>query len=217
MNPMQNVPTNVRVVALGDSLTVGYQSFGPLENMRPTPYTHVLIDYVRREFPSNVLLVEMINRGAIGELSEQMLARFDLDVIRLSPRIVIILGGSNDLGWGYTPDEIFSNLRQMYELALRNAIVPIACSVPSILGFDDGIPPRIVLNGQIREHCEKGKIRFVDLSSATMDPATRRLADVYSSDGLHLNETGYRKIGATIYEEGLGPILRAMLERDPSN
>jgi len=215
---MRNVPSNVRVVALGDSLTVGYQSFGPFENMRrPTPYTDTLVDCVSREFPPDVLLLEMINRGAIGELSEQMLARFNLDVIRLSPRIAIILGGSNDLGWGYAPEEIFSNLRQMYELALTNAIVPIACSVPSILGFDDGIPPRIALNGLIREHGRKEKVRFVDLFSATMDPATRRLADVYSSDGLHLNAEGYRKIGATIYEEGLGPILRAMLDRGLQN
>jgi len=184
---------------------------------RPTPYTDALVDYVRREFPPDVLLVEMINRGAIGELSEQMLARFDLDVIRFSPRIVIILGGSNDLGWGYAPEEIFSNLRQMYGLAVTNSIVPIACSVPSILGFDDGIPPRIALNRLIREQCRKERIGFVDLFSATMDPATRRLANVYSSDGLHLNEEGYRKIGTTIYEEGLGPILRAMLERRQPN
>jgi len=218
MGPMRDVPMNVRVVALGDSLTVGFQSFGLLGNMqRATPYTDALVDHVRREFPPSSVSAEIINKGVVGELSEQMLARFDIDVIRLSPKIVIILGGSNDLGWGFAPEEVFSNLRQMYQLALKSGIVPIACSVPSMLGFDEGIRPRIALNGLIREHCRKEKVRFVDLFSATMDPATHRLADVYSSDGLHLNEEGYRKIGATIYEEGLAPILRAMLERGLSD
>jgi len=207
---MRPAPSLVRVVALGDSLTAGFQSFGLFGNTETsTPYTDFLLGHVRRDFASSVS-VEIINKGVIGELSEQMLARFDLDVIRLSPKVVIILGGSNDLGWGIAPQEVFSNLREMYELSLRNEIVPIACTVPSILGFDAAIPLRITLNKLIQERCRKSEIRCVDLFTATADLATGRLDSRYSADGLHLNTEGYRKMGDTVYEEGLCPILRAI-------
>mgnify|MGYP001073910259 CR=1 FL=1 len=210
---MPAVSSLVRVVALGDSLTVGFQSYGLSgDTLRSTPYTDVLADQARRDFPASSLSVEIINKGVIGELTEQMLDRFDFDVIRLSPEIVITLGGSNDLGSGFAPQEIFSNLREMYELSLKSGIVPIACTVPSILGFDEGIPLRTALNKLIEEHCSKEKLRCVDLFSATMDQATRRLDSRYSSDGLHLNTEGYRKMGITIYEKGLAPLLRQMLE-----
>ncbi|WP_455286259.1 GDSL-type esterase/lipase family protein [[Eubacterium] cellulosolvens] len=215
---MRPAPSLVRVVALGDSLTVGFQSFGLFGNTETsTPYTDFLVGHVRRDFPPSSLSVEIINKGVVGELSEQMLARFDLDVIRLSPRVVIILGGSNDLGWGLTPQEVFSNLREMYELSLKNQIVPIACTVPSILGFDAAIPLRTTLNKLIQEHCRKSEIRCVDLFTATADPATGRLTSNYSADGLHLNTEGYRKMGDTIYEEGLCPVLRVITRRDVSS
>ena len=203
----------VRVVALGDSLTFGFRSYGLFGDVEgSTPYTDFLVDHIRRNFPCSSLTVEIVNKGIIGELSEQMLARFDSDVVRLSPTVVIVLGGSNDLGWGLAPKEIFMNLRQMYELSLKNGITPIACTVPSILGFDAGIPPRIALNRLIQEHCRKVKIHCVDVFRATLDQATSRLASRYSSDGLHLNAEGYRKMSAAIYQEGLRPILRAIAE-----
>jgi len=212
---MHQMSSHVRVVALGDSLTVGFQSYRLNEDMgKSTPYTDLLIDRVSKDFPSDSLSIEILNRGIVGELSEQMLLRFDSDVVRLSPRVVIILGGSNDLGWGIAPREILQNLSEMYKLSLQNKIVPIACTVPSILGYDMGIPPRILLNKLLQEHCRNIGIRCVDVFRATLDQATSRLALPYSSDGLHLSAEGYRKMGAVIYEEGLRPVLVAMFKRD---
>jgi len=216
MNSVPAKPSHVRVVALGDSLTAGFQSYGLFGNEELTPYTEFLAERIRKEFHPSILSVEIINKGVIGELSEQMLIRFEADVVGLSPRVVIILGGSNDLGWGLTPDEVFSNLRQMYELSMKNDIVPIACTVPSILGFDAGISPRRVLNKFIQEHSLKIGIRCVDLFRATMDAATSTLASRYSSDGLHLNSEGYRKMAETAFEEGLRPVLQAMADESSS-
>ena len=211
---MPNRSSRLRVVALGDSLTVGFQSYGlDADAWMPTPYTDFLVDKVGLDFTSGSLSVEIINKGIVGELSEQMVARFDSDVIQLSPRVVIILGGSNDLGWGVAPKEILQNLSTMYRLSRENQITPIGCTVPSIFGYDEGIPPRIVLNGLLQEHCREIGIRCVDVFRATLDKDTNRLALQYSSDGLHLNSHGYRKMGAAIYEEGLRPVLRVMFER----
>ncbi len=200
--------SSIRIVALGDSLTVGHRCNGSfLEEQEPAPYTSILNDRIIQDFASRSLSVEVVNRGVNGELTEQMLSRFNLDVLHLLPKIVIILGGSNDLGWGVPPREVFSNLLEMYELSSRSGIAPIACTVPSILGFDAGIPPRVELNELIRQHCQMSQISLADLFSATMDPQTRRLDVRYSSDGLHLNAKGYGKIGEAIYEDALYSML----------
>jgi lysophospholipase L1-like esterase len=212
---MPHMSSHVRVVALGDSLTVGFRSYGLDEDTgKSTPYTDLLIDRVSRDFPSDSISIEIVNKGIVGQLTEQMLLRFDSDVIRLSPRVVIILGGSNDLGWGVAPTEVLQNLSEMYRLSLQNKIVPIACTVPSILGYDTGIRPRILLNKLLQEHCREIGIRCVDVFRATLDQSTSRLALRYSSDGLHLSSEGYRKMGAVIYEEGLCPVLRTMFKRE---
>ena len=66
----------------------------------------------------------------------------------------------------------------------------------------------------LQEHCREIGIRCVDVYRATLDKDTNRLALQFSSDGLHLNSDGYRKMGAAIYEEGLSPVLRVLFERD---
>lgn len=216
MSSMPAASLFVKVVALGDSLTTGFQSYGSFGNTEiSTPYTDILTDRVRRDFLPSSLVVEIDNRGVIGELTEQMLARFSFDVIQLSPKIVIILGGSNDLGWGLDPGEIFSSLRGMYDLSQKSGIVPVACTVPSILGFDEGISPRKVLNNLIVKHSRKSGLRCVDLFSVLADPDTGRLASQYSADGLHLSAGGYRKVGDAIYEDGLEPIIRSIVEAHP--
>jgi acyl-CoA thioesterase-1 len=217
-NLMPDVCSRIRVVALGDSLTVGFQSYELGQDLpRSTPYTDFLTDQIGRDFPSDSLAIEIINKGVVGELSEQMVARFDLDVIRLSPRVVIILGGSNDLGWGLSPEEILQNLDAMYRRSCENHITPIACTVPSVLGYDAGIPPRIILNRLLRDRCREMGIRCVDVFRATLDKGANRLALQYSSDGLHLNSEGYRRMGAAIYEEGLRPVLSGIVEGDLSS
>jgi acyl-CoA thioesterase-1 len=215
---MPGVSSHVKVVALGDSLTVGFQSYDLFGDMRKSaPYTDYLVDYITRDFASDSLSIEIVNKGIVGELTEQMLARFDSDVIGLSPGVVIILGGSNDLGWGLAPRQIFLNLNKMYKLSLENRIAPVACTVPSIRGYDEGIPPRKVLNRLVQEHCREIGIRCVDVFSATIEESTSRVASQYSSDGLHLSSEGYRRMGAIIYEEGLRPILREVVERGVSS
>jgi len=83
----------------------------------------------------------------------------------------------------------------------------VACSVPSILGFDELIPPRISLNRMIRIEAEKRKLTFLDFFTATADPHTNRLSEDYSADGLHLNMKGYREMGRYTFDKWLRPLL----------
>jgi lysophospholipase L1-like esterase len=198
-------------VAFGDSLTVGYQS--PIlgdELPRPTPYTEFLKKRIEKmsDFDkARAPMVDFLNQGVVGELTEDMLDRFDRDVVKIGPDFVIILGGSNDLGWGVEPQRVAGNLTEMYREAVKHGITPIACTVPSILGFDEGIPPRLVLNQLIKKYsAEHGQV-CVDLFTATCDSKTGRLREECSNDGLHMSTKGYETMAEAILLEAVRDIV----------
>ena len=197
-------------MAFGDSLTVGYQSpTGGLEWPEPTPYTVFLeekVSHLLSENAASDLRIVIHNRGISGELTEDMLSRFDRDVVVHRPDIVIILGGSNDLGWGVDPDTIASNLTEMYDTSLSFGINPVSCTVPSILGYDEGIPPRIELNRLIQEVSRRRGMVCVDLFAATGD-SEGRLKEAYSNDGLHLSTQGYQTMAEAIFSGAVAPVV----------
>jgi len=198
-------------VAFGDSLTVGYQSPTLADELpRPAPYTEFLKGRIKRTPDPDMAgtpRVKFLNRGVVGELTEDMLDRFNRDVVEVEPDFVIILGGSNDLGWGVEPQSVAVNLAKMYREAVRHGIRPIACTIPSVLGFDEGIPPRLMLNRLIKEYSAEHGLVCVDLFAATCDSSTGRLKEEYSNDGLHLNTKGYETIAEVIFSEAVRDIV----------
>jgi acyl-CoA thioesterase-1 len=199
----------MKIVALGDSLTVGETGFEMSDPHESASYPEYLEDLARQHLSSRQLDIEVdvANKGMSGDLTSGMIDRFSRDVLNEKPDYVIILGGTNDIGWGYDPAVIANNLTTMYNTALKNGIAPVACSVPSILGFDELIPPRLHLNQLIRAAAEKRCMTFVDLFTATADPRSNRLSEDYSADGLHLNSKGYREIGKYVFDKWLRQLL----------
>ena len=202
----------LKIVALGDSLTVGYLSpVTGLEWPPYRPYTRFLEEMIRDAIAKkrkNIRL-QVINKGLNGDLTESMVNRFDRDALLLNPSHIIILGGTNDIGWGIPVSEIYSHLKEMYDKTIHLSIKLTACAVPSILGYDSLIPPRLRLNEMIRRYCEAKGANYVDLFSATVDPATQRLSSKYSNDGLHLNAEGYRRLAETIFKDAFLPLINA--------
>jgi len=197
-------------VAFGDSLTVGYQSPTAAEpSPEPAPYTRFLEAQVRRLLHGTAAetRAEFLNRGVNGELTGEMALRFDRDALERAPDVVIILGGSNDIGWGVEPPSIARNLSGMYKQALKHGIRPVSCTIPSILGFDEGIPPRLELNQLIRITSEALGVTCVDLFRATSDSEGRLLSE-YSNDGLHLNSAGYEAMAGAIFSGAVSDIVR---------
>ena len=205
---MRHDDRTVKIVTLGDSLTVGENEFEFSNSDESASYPRYLEILAEQRLSSRQKdLVNVVNKGICGDLTSGMLERFSKDVVDEKADYVIILGGTNDIGWGFEPALIAHNLTTMYDTALNRGIVAVACSVPSILGFDDLIPPRLDLNRMIRTEAEKRRIAFVDLFTATADPRTNRLSEDYSADGLHLSSKGYKRMGEYIFEKWLKALL----------
>jgi acyl-CoA thioesterase-1 len=199
----------MKIVALGDSLTVGEAEFEFSDSDESSSYPKYL-EKLARQFLSSLqseLEVNVLNRGICGDLTSGMLDRFSRDVVDEKADYVIILGGTNDIGCGFDPATIADNLTTMHDTAREKGIVTVACSVPSILGMDDLIPPRLHLNRTIRTEAKKRGLAFVDFFTATADPQTNRLSEDYSADGLHLNVKGYQQMGKVAFDKWLRPLL----------
>ena len=207
-------PVKKLVVAFGDSLTVGYQS--PTENEKfpqLVPYTTFLSKKVEELLGKRRagFRIEFLNRGVVGELTDDMVDRFGRDVLGPRADAVIILGGSNDLGWGMEPPSIAENLAGMYDEALKNGIRPVACTVPSVRGYDECIRPRLQLNGLIKRYSGALNVLCVDLFTATADSAGE-LREEFSNDGLHLSPLGYEAMAEVIFLDAVRGLIEDYLE-----
>ncbi|MBF0555183.1 MAG: hypothetical protein HQK96_11620 [Nitrospirae bacterium] len=193
--------SKLMIAAFGDSLTVGFQS--PTRDepwYRETPYTEFLKEKMGGK-------ADFVVSGVSGELTEDMLRRYDRDVVSIKPDYVIILGGTNDLGWSVELGAIMSHLYYMYKTALDAGIIPVAVTVPSLRGYDPLIAPRVELNNMIKENATKLNIPFADYFTASCETPVQRLAIEYSNDGLHLSTKGYELLADVIYNDVFSKII----------
>jgi lysophospholipase L1-like esterase len=199
-------------MCFGDSLTAGYQSpTAEHPTGQETPYGRYLQDYLGGA-------AQVRTCGVCGELTGEMVMRFRCDVLDYKPRYVSILGGTNDLGWNESPDDIMRNLVKLYELTIAEGGIPIPVTIPSIRVEDSQdsregqewvaghVARRELLNRWIREYAAAKHIACVDLFHATADPDTNQLAARYSNDGVHLTTAGYR-----LFAEEVARVLTPLL------
>jgi len=193
--------TVFRFVALGDSLTYGYQSqsfFAQGSNV--FSYTGFLEVLLRKELEKRGLgyiEIILVNAGLPGDTVRGMLARLNGHIISLEPDYIIVWGGINDLYGFKKPDVVMDDLKRIYEGITAAGAEPIACTVTPVLGYDQ-ITLRIVeLNDLIRDYCKRQRILLVELFGATSD-GQDRLREDYSDDGIHLNTSGYRRVSEAV-------------------
>ncbi|MDQ2842285.1 MAG: SGNH/GDSL hydrolase family protein, partial [Acidobacteriota bacterium] len=166
-----------RVVFMGDSITDFWgRSYGKF-------------------FPGKPYL----NRGISGQTTPQMLIRFSPDVIDLKPKVVVILGGTNDIAGNTGPmtlKQIEGNLESMAQLAQANGIKLVLTSVMPVCDCftnqTNRRPPEkiVALNAWIRDYCERSGAVYLDYYSAMIDEHGMLKKDL-THDGLHPNAAGY--------------------------
>lgn len=141
----------------------------------------------------------LVDRGISGETTGQMLMRFREDVINLSPRVVAILAGINDIAENTGPIEIekvFGNIASMAELALANNIKVVLCKLVPANRFpwrEQIVPTEKVrvLNQMIEDYANDNHLVLVDYFTPMKDD-NRGLRSDLGSDGVHPNTKGYQ-------------------------
>ena len=154
-----------------------------------------------------------VGRGISGQVSSQMLVRFQEDVINLHPKVVVICCGTNDIAQNNGPitlEHILHNIKSMCQLARANKIKPVVCSTLPAKGFKwrpDMKPANdiIRLNEMIKAYAQENKISYVDYHSALKDEENG-LPRKYSKDGVHPNAQGY-----AVMESVIMPVLKKVL------
>ncbi len=189
----------LRIVGLGDSTTAGTPGFlSPLEappNGRGDPESQYAY-WMMKSHPDWTVL----NRGINGQRSDEILARFQMDVKEDRSDCVIILAGVNDIYQGIPLDSVESNLHAMYQEALTSDLALVAATVlPYNTASVSESKAIRDLNNWIRGMANSLQVIFCDTNLAVRNPNDPdRLRS--SPDGLHPDVSGYRRMGEALAE-----------------
>jgi lysophospholipase L1-like esterase len=180
--------TKLKIVALGDSITWGYPNGRSWTNL-------VSIETG----------IQIVNRGVSGETLEEMYYRLENDVIREKPEICIIMGGTNDVFFGNTPEEMMNLIEQMAGELRRRKITPVI-----------GLPIPLTRGGQTEEKLQALRRKLQDSGMLTIDFASdfaRSKKDFKKllPDGIHPADEGKRMMAERLKKE-LPRIVSAYVE-----
>src|SRR4051812_41401739 len=185
-------PGENRVVFMGNSIT---QAWAPLfDSLFPgKPY---------------------VGRGISGQTTPQMLIRFRQDVVALHPKVVVILGGTNDIAGNTGPstlEMIEDNLASMTEIAQANGIRVVLVSVLPVFDYPwrRGLVPGpkiVALNNWMKQYAAKAGAVYLDLHTPMADEHLGMRADL-ASDGVHPTAKGYALM-APLTERAIETALR---------
>lgn len=164
-----------QIVFLGNSLTQG----GQWE------------DYFPGQGPAN--------RGIIGDNTEGMLARLD-EIIAAKPAKLFMLMGINDISQNQSNKHIYNNIEEIVHRVKTGSPATIIY-IQSLLPINNGFNryKRLInkekqitrLNTRLKKLCKKETINFVNLYPLFLQKKCT-MNEHYTTDGLHLNEAGYR-------------------------
>lgn len=181
---------NIKFAALGDSITHG----GGAVSTPPSATMYNWETYAG---------LPILNIGFSGNLTSDMLKRFDHDVLAFSPKVLVIMGGVNDIRTGGSAETVIANLSKIKEKCLDNNIIPIFLTVTSVN------PPKMkeVAQLDISQGWDKERQKInewimkqtyhIDVASGLIDERGY-LADNMTTDGLHPDYEGKKHIGELV-------------------
>ncbi len=112
------VTAPVEFAVLGDSISHGGASYIPAGQLSCQWETYSS--------------VPIKNLARSGDTTEQMLNRFDNDVLPFKPRVLIIMAGVNDIRLGSAAEAVIQNLAALRDKCLTNDITPVFCTITSM-------------------------------------------------------------------------------------
>lgn len=174
------------IVAIGSSSTAGVGASDPVHT-----YPARLADELRYRWPQLTLTV--INKGVGGELTYQMLARFDRDVLPYHPQLVIWQTGSNQL--------LRSENVEGYTETIRQGINRLRAAQADVVLMDPQFAPRVLARRIHQPVVDSIAAVANDMNVAVfqrfavmrhwISSGQYKIEEIISSDGLHMNDLSY--------------------------
>jgi lysophospholipase L1-like esterase len=175
----------VRVVFLGDSIFEGWSVARP-DFFSGKPY---------------------FNRGISGQVTAQMLLRFQEDVVNLKPDVLVLKAGINDIAENagpYDQQKTLNNIKSIVQLAKASKTKVVLCSVLPANRFvwRRALTPAdkvIDLNTALQEFAKLENVLYLDLYSAVVDDQ-KGMKSIYANDGVHPTVEGYKVLEPLVEE-----------------
>lgn len=166
--------------------------------------------------------VPVINKGVAGQVTADLLSRFDADVLQYRPRAVLLWGFINDFFRASPPYEsvrveAVKNLTAMIERAERNGVLPILATEVTVresdswkalaLGFTGRLLGKESYQRRINREVEEvnqwiealattKRIPLLDFRRVLADERGVRRREYTKDDGGHITALGYAALNA---------------------
>ena len=135
------------------------------------------------------------NRGIGGDTTHGLLARLDVSVYQLKPKVIVMLIGANN----------FKTMFEDYEdiiIGIKENLPDtklVICSLTS-MGGEWGKNNQLAAfnNVKIKAYAEKHGCPFVDLYTPLLNMETNEIFENYTTDGGHLTAEGYEVLTSAI-------------------
>ncbi|MHA1905572.1 MAG: SGNH/GDSL hydrolase family protein [Candidatus Thorarchaeota archaeon] len=202
------MPKELRILGFGNSLTAGTPGYDPnFGGNEESQYCYWLLKAAVEKGWNDL---HFDNQGVPGELAESMRYRLEILFERRSYDVAVMLGGTNDIGWGRDPDDIIMHLSKLWNIASENGVRVVVCTIPPIgLIYPPVQKSQSILNNLISIECNASRnLVQVDLFNALSDSEGFLKSEYDSGDGLHFSVAGYQQMGRTIWDKGLERLLR---------
>jgi lysophospholipase L1-like esterase len=151
-----------------------------------------------------------VNYGFGGSHLADTVHYLDRLVLPLHPKVLVVYAGDNDIHNGLSPEQVredFDRLVHWLETKLPQTRLLYIAIKPSRARWPE-FPRMQRANGLIAARCaESDRCGFVDIVPSMLGQDGEPRAGLFLSDGLHLNEEGYR-----VWTELLEKRLAAMAD-----
>jgi len=183
----------IKVVAIGSSSTFGAGASSPANS-----YPSRLEAELRQHFPDHPITV--VNRGVNGEEATDMLARFPTNVIAEDPHLVIWQVGTNAL-LRDRPLDVRSRILQEGIAQLKSRRMDVVLMDPQYVPRVLAKPDHQAAVAQIASIAKEQKIGLLhryDMMRHWYEIEHLAFDTFANSDGLHMNDWGYRCLATTL-------------------
>lgn len=150
--------------------------------------------------------LEVYNRGISGDTGDRLIDRIRDNVTSIAPSNIILLIGTNDLGYGYSADSIVMHIERILDVLQKdcpNAKIILQSIYPVNKKIDAGmVGTRMnsdikIINHELKNISRKRNIIFADLYDRLCD-ADGNFNSAYTYDGLHPNAQGFEIVAREI-------------------